>query len=135
MFGDQAVNGNEVEKLGTGLHIPFQSFDETNLLDAVTTILNDQSFGQKSEQLGKKLNDQIQRPLDRAVWWVEYLIRHPDYKLDKPMHQLSWWQRNLIDVYAFVFLAVGIVLAFNFMVLRFVYRLLIKRLLTKPKSE
>ncbi len=31
------------------------------------------------------------RPLDRAVWWLEFLIRHPGKNhMRSPVHDLAW---------------------------------------------
>ena len=59
--------------------------------------------------------DQPMHPVDRAVWWMEYLIRHPNPEdtMKSPGSELSWWQYFLIDV--FVFLVIIIVAFFTTM--------------------
>ncbi len=43
------------------------------------------------------------RPLDRAVWWLEFVMRHPRHLHPRsPVHDLSWHQFLLLDVVAFV---------------------------------
>ena len=47
---------------------------------------------------------QIDRPLDRAVWWIEHLIRHPKLGqyMRSPVHDLAWHQYFLLDVMALI---------------------------------
>jgi glucuronosyltransferase len=45
--------------------------------------------------------DQIDKPLDRAVWWIEHIMRHPTlYSGRSPVHKLAWYQYLLLDVFA-----------------------------------
>ncbi len=42
------------------------------------------------------------RPLDRAIWWMEHVIRHPKLYAGKAaVHKLTWAQYFLVDVIAF----------------------------------
>jgi glucuronosyltransferase len=50
------------------------------------------------------MRDQMESPLDRAVYWIEYVIRHDGAPhLRTASHKLSFIQRNLFDVLMFVF--------------------------------
>ena len=46
-------------------------------LQALDKLLHDPKFAEAAKEIGSTLNDQITRPLDRAIWWVEHLMRHP----------------------------------------------------------
>ena len=53
-------------------------------------------------QLGR---DVQKDPVDTAVWWTEYVLRHTKEELDlkKPMgRHLYWWQKRGLDVWMFV---------------------------------
>ena len=55
------------------------------------------------DQLSSLILDQPQHPLDRAVWWLEYLLRHPHNTSMRPhTHDLYWFQYFLIDILAVV---------------------------------
>ena len=61
--------------------------------------------------------DQPMHPVDRAAWWMEYLIRHPNSEdsMRNPVLDLSWWQYFLIDViifFAIVVLILTIIIKF-----------------------
>lgn len=43
--------------------------------------------------------------MERAVFWVEHLLQHRDVDhLRLGSRDLNWFQRNLIDVYAVLFI-------------------------------
>ncbi len=41
----------------------------------------------------------VHRPLDRAVWWLEFLLRHPKaaQQLRSPVHDLTWYRKSKQD--------------------------------------
>ena len=100
--GDQPANAAESVRLGIGLTVHFKDVNADNLFDALQQVLNDPKFGNKAQELGTVLVDQINRPLDRAVWWIEHVMRHPTlYVRRSPVHNLTWYQYLLLDVFAF----------------------------------
>lgn len=101
--GDQPANGQEAERVGFGLSIPFPEVTEENLYEAIQKVLTNPSFAKTAQRHGAALNDQMTRPLDRAIWWLEYKLRHPGADhLQTPIHDLTWFQYYLIDVWAFL---------------------------------
>lgn len=51
------------------------------------------------EQVSELMRDQLEHPLDRAVYWIEYVIRHQGAPhLRTSSRQLSLLQRGLLDV-------------------------------------
>ena len=60
-------------------------------------------------ELSSLILDQPQHPLDRAVWWLEYLLRHPANTRMKPYtHNLHWFQYFLLDILAVVIILFSI---------------------------
>ena len=49
--------------------------------------------------------DEMTKPLDRGVWWIEYALRYPGLKhMKSPVHDLTFVQFYLLDVFAFLFI-------------------------------
>ena len=60
-------------------------------------------YTDNAKKYGSVLMDQINKPLDRAVWWLEHIMRHPGMYIGKSgAHRLNWIQYNLLDVYGFI---------------------------------
>ena len=111
--GDQPVNANEAERLGFGISQPYASLDETDLYNALDKVLHDPKYKDTAQRLGSALNDQLTRPMDRAVWWIEHIIRHPTmYQGKSPVHKLYWFQYFLLDVLAFYAFILFVVVKF-----------------------
>ncbi len=64
-------------------------------------------------------SDQIQSPLERAVFWTEFVLRHngTDH-LRLGSVDLSSYQRNLIDVYLILALCAAIPLLLTYFCVR-----------------
>ena len=63
------------------------------------------------------MRDQMESPLERAVYWIEYVIRHKGAPhLRTASRDLSFFQRSLFDVFMFV---VASSVLFFVLVLRF----------------
>ena len=50
------------------------------------------------------MKDQINKPVDRAIWHIEHLIRNPSITehMRAPVHNLAWYQYFLVDVLGFL---------------------------------
>jgi glucuronosyltransferase len=71
------------------------------------------SFSIAAKRLSGLLRDQLQSPLERAVFWTEYVIRHNGSMdhLRLGSRKLAPYQRSLIDVYLVLVLARFLVFA------------------------
>lgn len=47
----------------------------------------------------KRFRDQPEKPIERAVWWTEYILRHPNpVHLQSPVPKLGFLRSNLFDI-------------------------------------
>ncbi|CAG7667248.1 unnamed protein product, partial [Allacma fusca] len=56
--------------------LEFGDLTEEILLGAINEALNNPSYRETAKQLSGIFKDQLTKPLDRAVFWVEYVLRH-----------------------------------------------------------
>jgi glucuronosyltransferase len=67
-------------------------------------------------------SDQPLTPLQQAVFWTEYVIRHKGAPhMRSAVLDLAWYQYFLLDVMAVLALAFGAVLAITFFILRAIF--------------
>jgi glucuronosyltransferase len=78
------------------------------------------SFSIAAKRLSGLLRDQLQSPLERAVFWTEYVIRHNGSMdhLRLGSRKLAPYQRSLIDVYLVLVLIASLPLWLVFLCLR-----------------
>ena len=74
------------------------------------------SYIERVRHVSELMRDQKERPLDRAVYWIEYVIRHQGAPhLRSSSRYLNLFQRDLIDIALIIF---SFFIAFVYVVLR-----------------
>lgn len=78
--------------------------------------------------ISAKFRDRPMSPVDTATWWVEYVLKHGRDSLRSPAMDLTWWQIELLDVYAFILLTAAFSVFIMIAVIRFlIYKLFFTR--------
>ncbi|XP_044728646.1 UDP-glucosyltransferase 2-like [Chrysoperla carnea] len=103
-FADQSQNAGRFEELGIGKRLLRTDITEITLANTINEIINNSSYKKAIIEVSNTLWDQDTDPLDRAVWWIEYVIRHKGAKyLRNPALDAPWYQVQLWDIYLFIF--------------------------------
>ncbi|XP_038202993.1 UDP-glucuronosyltransferase 2B31-like isoform X2 [Arvicola amphibius] len=103
LFGDQFDNVVHMKTKGAGVRLDILTMSSTDLLHAVKTVINDPSYKENAMRLSRIHHDQPVKPLDRAVFWIEYVMRHKGAKhLRVAAHDLTWFQYHSLDVLGFL---------------------------------
>lgn len=101
VFGDQYLNMAKAERTGYGLLLPYQEISEERLARAINRVLGEPQFKTVAQGISARYRDQPQEPLDLAVFWVEYVIRHRGaVHLKSAGQELGFLQYHGIDVLA-----------------------------------
>ena len=88
---------------GYALRLELGMITEEYFTAKIKSMLEDERFAQKAKYLSKLFRDQADRPLDRAVFWTEYVMRHKEAKhLQSAGKDLNTIQYHSIDVLAFL---------------------------------
>ncbi|XP_035308685.1 UDP-glucuronosyltransferase 2B31 isoform X3 [Cricetulus griseus] len=103
LFGDQFDNVVHMKIKGAGVRLDFLTMSSTDLFNAVKTVTTDPSYKENAMRLSRIHHDQPVKPLDRAVFWVEYVMRNKGAKhLRVAAHDLTWFQYHSLDVLGFL---------------------------------
>uniref|UniRef100_A0A2S2PG58 UDP-glucuronosyltransferase n=1 Tax=Schizaphis graminum TaxID=13262 RepID=A0A2S2PG58_SCHGA len=109
-FADQLSNMRLVEKNGYGRMINYDELTEESFGKAVEEVLTNPTFKEKSMIQNQVYRDQPTKPLDRAVYWIEYVIRNDGAKyLKSDSLGLNSAQYFLFDVTLFLILLTTII--------------------------
>jgi len=107
---DQKINIQEAVNKKYAVRVKWHEVTEESFSYAIEEVLTNPSYKEAISELSNLIMDQPQHPLERAVWWLEYLLRHPHNSgMESPTHQLYWFQYFLLDILA-IFIAGVIVL-------------------------
>ena len=55
--------------------IDWKMLTESGLLSAIEEVLHNDKYQRSVTRLSGLIMDQPQHPLDRTVWWMEYILR------------------------------------------------------------
>ncbi|XP_078684860.1 UDP-glucuronosyltransferase 2B31-like [Branchiostoma floridae x Branchiostoma belcheri] len=103
LFGDQPGNAARVVSRGLGVTLDFNTFTTETLYQAIMQVLTDKSYRETAARLSRLHRDQPQSPMERAVWWIEHVIKHGGLShLRARAVELPWYQYYLLDVAAFL---------------------------------
>ena len=84
-----------------GLVIEYDNLTESSFGWAVNQLLHNPTYKEKAKHLSRLYHDQPIKPLEEAIFWTEYVMRHDGAKhLRSDAVHLAWWQRELLDVFA-----------------------------------
>uniref|UniRef100_A0A8C2N1D5 UDP-glucuronosyltransferase n=1 Tax=Cricetulus griseus TaxID=10029 RepID=A0A8C2N1D5_CRIGR len=108
MFADQPDNIAHMKAKGAAVEVNMNTMESVDLLNALRTVINDPSYKENAMRLSRIHHDQPVKPLDRAVFWVEFVMRHKGAKhLRVAAHDLSWFQYHSLDVIGFLLACVA----------------------------
>lgn len=90
-------------KFGFAEKIDFHTMTTSHITEVLRKILDDPKYSLNAKNMSRKYKDQKENPLDRAIWWIEWLLRNPncDY-LRSPVLHLGLIIGNSYDVVAFI---------------------------------
>ncbi|NXV50393.1 UD2A2 glucuronosyltransferase, partial [Uria aalge] len=109
LFADQYDNIAHMRAKGAAVQLDFSTLKMQDLVDALNTVINNSTYKENALRLSKIHHDQPVKPLDRAVFWIEFVMRHKGAKHLRPAaHHLSWYQYHCLDVLAFLFTCAAI---------------------------
>ncbi|XP_057583273.1 UDP-glucuronosyltransferase 2C1-like isoform X2 [Hippopotamus amphibius kiboko] len=93
MFGDQHDNVVRVKAKGAAVEVDLQTMTSSDLLNALKAVINNSSYKENAMRLSRIHHDQPMKPLDRAVFWIEFIMHHKGAKhLWPAAHDLTWYQ-------------------------------------------
>ncbi|XP_029786980.1 UDP-glucuronosyltransferase 2A2 isoform X1 [Suricata suricatta] len=108
MFADQPDNIAHMKAKGAAVEVNINTMTSEDLLNALRTVINDPSYKENATRLSRIHHDQPVKPLDRAVFWIEFVMRHKGAKHLRPAaHNLSWFQYHSFDVIGFLLACVA----------------------------
>lgn len=119
VFCDHDANAAKAEVDGYAKKLDLQYLTSDKLYKAIKEVIDEPKYRQDVRKRQLLLRDQKESPLERAIYWTEYVIRHKGaYHLQSPAKDLNFFQYYLLDVAAVVLLSIFSISALISYVLR-----------------
>ncbi|KAM8709829.1 hypothetical protein ACLKA7_016606 [Drosophila subpalustris] len=101
LFLDQHRNLINTINAGAAVKVDYLTMTTEMLVSAIKEVAENQSYSEAMKLRSRRLRDTPVPPLELAVWWVEYLMRHPDpVHLHSTAKELNYFQAHSLDVLA-----------------------------------
>ncbi|XP_068177675.1 2-hydroxyacylsphingosine 1-beta-galactosyltransferase [Antennarius striatus] len=121
LFGDHYDTMTRVSAKGMGIMLHWKYMSEEALYTALTSVITDTRYRQQARLLSYIHKDQPGHPVSRAVYWINYILRHHGANhLRSAVYNVSLYQYFLLDV----IITVGLALALSGFALHRLIRLL-----------
>ncbi|TDG48482.1 hypothetical protein AWZ03_005026 [Drosophila navojoa] len=105
LFLDQYRNLIQTISAGAAVQVSYLNMTTVQLVSAIREVAENKKYAQAMKVRSQRLRDNPVPPLELAVWWVEYLLRHPDpAHLHSTAKELNYFQSHSLDVIAFLVL-------------------------------
>ncbi|XP_062327945.1 UDP-glucuronosyltransferase 2A2-like [Osmerus eperlanus] len=125
---DQHDNLMRIEARGAGKIVDIYTMDREMFLQGLQEVLHEPSYRLNMQRLSRLHRDQPMKPLDSALFWIEFVMRHKGAShLRTESYKMPWYVYHSIDVMAFL-LTIGIISMLIFSaVLRSCFRMCLKQ--------
>ncbi|XP_072541457.1 UDP-glucuronosyltransferase-like isoform X2 [Salminus brasiliensis] len=135
LFGDQGDNVQRMVVRGVAESLNIFDITSEKLLEALRKVINDKSYKEKMTKLSAIHKDRPVEPLDLAVFWTEFVMRHKGAEHLRPAaHELNWVQYHSLDVIGFLLLVLVTVIFVIFKSCKFCFRRCCRRTNKKKKE-
>lgn len=81
-----------------------RDIDRAKFKEAIEEMINEPRYRQRAKLRSVNFQDQKEHPLERAIWWIDYILRNPDVSfLKQPrLNGMNVFIKHSIDVIAFL---------------------------------
>ncbi|ENN70578.1 UDP-glycosyltransferase UGT5 [Dendroctonus ponderosae] len=101
VFGDQPANAARAEASGFALQLDYNApdFTEDKLDFLIRELLTNPSYKEVVQNKSRIFHDRPIKPMQTAVYWVDYVIRHRGAPhLRAAASKLAWYELYMVDV-------------------------------------
>ncbi|XP_038163133.1 UDP-glucuronosyltransferase 2A2-like [Cyprinodon tularosa] len=130
---DQADNLSRLKAKGVAKILDVSDLNTEIFKKTVQEVLNEPSYKMNMQRLSELHRDQQVKPLDRAIFWIEFVMRHKGAPhLRTESYRMPWYSYYSVDVILFLIaISLLVLLVFSWL-LRHCFTLCCKR---KVKSD
>ncbi|KAF2358362.1 UDP-glucuronosyl/UDP-glucosyltransferase [Trinorchestia longiramus] len=106
LFGDQHKNAKTWENAGIGIYLKWKSLTVELLTSTIQELITNPKYKENIDGMSAHFRDLPMSPVETAVYWTEYVIRHRGAgHLRSPSMNLTWVEFFYLDLILMLYLA------------------------------
>ncbi|KAL3282885.1 hypothetical protein HHI36_006042 [Cryptolaemus montrouzieri] len=123
LFADQYQNcQNLIDRKVAKTLRPDKKMTKEQLSSTIKELIDDPRYKENAQILSEQFRDRQMPPLETAIYWIEYVIRHKGApQLRSQANSLKWYQYLLLDVICILVLLCLVCLICIYATLRFLF--------------
>lgn len=89
-----------------GLKVDLRELKTDEFKSAIEELLTSKSYREKAQMMSRNFRDQPEPPMERALWWIDYVLRNPDvtFLQSEKLREMNYAHKHSVDVIAFLVL-------------------------------
>ncbi|KAF5289260.1 hypothetical protein FQA39_LY15190 [Lamprigera yunnana] len=124
VFSDQGLNMKKAEHAGYGKCIHYLDLNEESFDKTVQEMLRNPKYKENAKKRSMIMHDEPIKPLEKAIFWIEYVLRHKGAThLKSEALNLSWYQYHLLDVILTTIVALFLILRLIIVIFKCIIKL------------
>ncbi|XP_067265130.1 UDP-glucuronosyltransferase 2C1-like [Chanodichthys erythropterus] len=117
---DQLSNLLNMRVKGVAKNVDFATVDKDSFLKTVKEVLHEPSYRENMQRLSRLHKDVPLKPLDKAIFWIEFVMRHKGAAhLHTDSYKMPWYSYHSVDVILFLLSAVSLIILIIYMVIKY----------------
>lgn len=103
-FADQHRNARRAINIGIAEKLDLKRLSTDCIRRTIQKVFRSTYYRERARFKSNLVKDTPTGPLEKAIWWIEWLLRHPDKNyLRSPVLKMGQFQSNLYDLFAIIF--------------------------------
>lgn len=105
LFAEHSLNCRSAAKKDFGLVLNIHSFTSEELYAAIVDVIMNSTYRQTMKRASRVFRDQQTSPQERAVYWIQHVIKHGGSHLRSPVIDMPLRQFLMLDILAVLFVS------------------------------
>ncbi|KAG8454043.1 hypothetical protein GDO86_000614 [Hymenochirus boettgeri] len=123
LFGDHYDTMTRVQAKGMGILLEWKKMTEDNLFTSLMEVIHNESYRLQAVKMSKIHKDQPGHPVSRAVYWINYILRHNGAEhLRAAAYNIYFYQYFLLDIVLLALIVVSLASYLFTMLVKYIRR-------------